>query len=274
MGYEVKLDVIFGTARTGITRAWVFTGMGINYASGPSKDFNIPGAPHLHLFNRTLSDKELNQFTEEFRIWVTGNGLRELIETFDIFLEQLYSVVLIVEAWRQKKAYDQNKQSVFNKRGTPEKIDELENFGIRTAFKDDIISVKRARSCLTHRLGVVNRRDINDSEGLKVRWRVLELYGKNEDGSEFVPDLDQLAAGPIEFPRGSAVNMRNAPRSKTFSMGSRIIFEPSEIKEICFWFLLLVDEIQKSIIKYCKNPGASVTILQPASRPSGSTPTT
>ncbi|MBI2984170.1 MAG: hypothetical protein HYY50_00920 [Candidatus Kerfeldbacteria bacterium] len=267
MGYEIKLDNVLSTARVGINRAWVFMGLGVNAASIETLTPNVTGASYLKLLPDEISADSLREFKTEFRTWVVVKGLEELIEVFGVFLEQLYSMVLFVDAWKSKGQVDQKQISQFTEMGIREKLNILNrNFGIGTAFNDDIVSVNQARHCLTHRLGIVATRDLNTSSGLKVQWRTLQLYGHNEDGSEFVPDMERfepegLKKEPVVFPRGSPAKMRNDPRSKVFPIGSRVVLEPRDLKEICLWFSLLLNELNESVIKYCEKSGVHVTRL-------------
>lgn len=264
MGYEIKLDKILETARIGVYRSWVFMGLGVNCSSSESIHFEVAGASHIKIYKNEISIEDLQKIKEEFKIWIVGKGLEELIETFAVFLEQLFSMLLFVEAWKIKGRADQDKQTRFNQLGLKDKLTRLENYNIRTTFKDDVLSVNQARHCLTHRLGIVDERDVNSTDGLTVQWRTPQLYGHNEDGTEFIPNMEMfeennISKSPVEFPEGSPVKMRNDLRSKVFSVGSRIILEPRDLKEICFWFLVLVNELETSIIECIKSSGVTVS---------------
>jgi hypothetical protein len=191
-----------------------------------------------------------------------SNGLRELIETWDVFLDRLYVAALQCEHWNasqrdasvESQAYEQRARA-FCDFGTPAKFRKLSSeFGIELEFQPEIESIKKARNCLTHRLGLVKGRDANSEQGLRVMWRAPELYGVNADGSEFVPSLESF---PIDFPVDSPVMHRHGTRERMVAIGQRLELAAAELKEICYTFRIAIMQAQESFVALVTRMGGT-----------------
>ncbi len=257
----IDIDAIANTAFVGINRAWIFMGMGVNCANDPgASDISLPDASHLRLLPDPLPETTLTEAKVEFGIWIVSNGLREAIETFEVFLERAYSAALSIEAWKAGALEQECDLVPFNKRakafsylGAEKRLDCLSrDFELTTQYGSDIVTVQNVRNCLTHRLGIVRHEDVGSTGILVVRWHALELFGVNPDGSEFIPPLDSF---PIEFPEGSPVSVRQAPRQRRFNLGERLVLSPGELKEICFTFRFAIDEIRAALVAYAQQMG-------------------
>ena len=90
-------------------------------------------------------------------------------------------------------------QRSFNGAGFVRKLSLLEeNFGIATVFREEAESINKARTCLTHRLGRVTPKDVNDEANnrLHIKYRALELYFVNQDGTETTAGVGSVIEGP------------------------------------------------------------------------------
>lgn len=257
----IDVDAMANIAFTGINRAWLFMGLGLNCASGAERiDFDLPDAGYLRLLPDELPETTVQEAKAEFGTWIVSNGLREAIDTFEVFLGQVYSAALTIEVWSAEQAGEgadagpmQKRAQAFSRRGTTDRLAWLDrDFSIATEYSDDISSACSARNCLTHRLGAVGEDDVEPDGFFVLRWHTLELHGFNKDGSEFVPSLDDL---PIEFPEASPVSMRHAPREKRFALGERLILTPGELKQICYTFRLAIDQVRASFVGFAKRMG-------------------
>jgi hypothetical protein len=256
----IDVDAIANTAFTGVNRAWMFLGLGVNAASRAERsDFEIADASHLRLLPEELPPPTLEDAKTEFAIWVASNGLREVIDTFDVFLGKVQAAALSVQAWKAGVASDADSApynkcaAAFSRLGTEKRLDSLrKDFAITAEYGPDIVSIRRARNCLTHRLGVVGSEDVGTEDHLTLGWHAFELYGWHPDGSEFVASPDSL---PVAFPKGSPVNLRHGLREHRYGLGERIILSPAELKEICFTFRFTVDQVRQSLVEFMEGAG-------------------
>lgn len=260
----ISVDDVLNVALIGINRALVFMGLGVSAATDPThRNFRLKGSPHVQLLPANISDDSVNEFKREFRVWVIGNGLRELVETWDVLLDKLYSVLLSATWWKTTDRSDQANARAYEKRdarfrklGTSGKLEVLrKEFLVGLEFGTEIESIKRARNCLVHRLGVVGPEDIGDGGTLEVTWRMMELYGYEKDGSEFVPSLDSF---PIEFPVDSPVKLRHRVNAKSLLMGESLEFSEVEVTEICYTFRLAVDQARSALVEAFERMGVQV----------------
>ena len=262
----LEFSQIVEPALIGINRAWVFMGLGVNASLDPDcSGFRLPDLDHIKLLPDDMPKAIVEEFKREFGMWVVSNGLRELIETWDVFLDQLYYAAVYTDYWQQSQETAKLSPEPFMKRatafareGTREKLERLQKqFGITLQYQAEIESIKKARNCLTHRMGTVGPKDVEPGTSLTVRWRSPELFGINEDGTEFVPPLDSF---PIHFPMGSPVKFRNVNRAKVVSLGDRLKFLPAEVKELCYTFRIAVDDAREAFTGLVLRSGGTIAL--------------
>ncbi|MDP2744700.1 MAG: hypothetical protein Q8P00_06525 [Dehalococcoidia bacterium] len=90
---NINLPAIKNIAVKGIRRTAVFMGLGINAANNPDfRQYELAKITSLEFIEPISDEKTLTNFKTEFGRWVIGNGLRELIETFCVFLDEIHLV--------------------------------------------------------------------------------------------------------------------------------------------------------------------------------------
>jgi len=257
----INFDEITEIAKVGVNRAYIFMGFAVNMSLNPHfSDFEVSDSPNLLLVSQNISDSERHEFKGEFANWAIANGLRDLNEYFEVFLDQIYNCALIIESWSIQSAggeFDNSRNALrvnkFQKIGMVEKFKVLEKeLSISIKFAEELLSIKRARNCLTHRLGIVDSKDLTDDNCMIISWRILELYGYEPDGSEYIPPQDKF---PMKFPENSPVKRRFVIQKKSILLGERIIFYPTELKEICLTHLIAIDQVKDSFITFAMQKG-------------------
>ena len=272
MATNLNLDSAFDIALVGIGRACIFMGIGFNTSKQGHIDYHLDGPGWLQIVPDKVPADTEKEFKDEFVAWTLGNGIRELVETFEVFLDRLFQCLLHIEAWRDAQDSKQSPEEVYQKRfdnfhrvGVRGKLAELQKrFPIDQKVVGYLESMALARNCLTHRLGIVSSKDVNYNECLRVSWCMGELFGHHEDGSEFVPSLDSF---PIEFPKSSPVKFRQSQRSRAFRQGERVHFESGELKEICYTFQLAVQDLRSNFLTFARERGVVVNETEPGNSP-------
>lgn len=274
---QLDLDDISRIALTGINRAYVFLGLGINLVNDDTQHpFHLSGGYHMMLVPEEVSDETYADFKTGFGQWIVGNGLRELIETFEVYLDNMYCVLMKAESWaiaQHNNGCDGKAQAAkfksFKRLGVMSKLQRLKaEFSIESEFEEELDSIKRARNCITHRLGIVGVEDLKQNQAkqiveqqLVVKWRAAELYGHHTDGSEYIPPDYNM---PIAFPLGSPViKIRFPHKQRAFNIGEILLLSPAELHEICFCFHMVVPQMHKAIIKALQVLGAEIDIKEP-----------
>ena len=122
---NINLPAIKNIAVKGVRRTAIFMGLGINAARNPNfKQYELATITGFEFIEPISDEQILINFKTEFGHWIVGNGLRELIETFCVFLDQIHFVCLLVAAscGKIKKAQIQKKNLDFRHYGLKDKI--------------------------------------------------------------------------------------------------------------------------------------------------------
>lgn len=140
-----------------------------------SNEFSIPGLP-FHIVPSKVKVRDIEDARIEFKSWVLGNGLRECVEAVGPMLEWArrycflwscsgelvkrengslaLSAHINGEKWNREVVHNAKK---FESMGLPNKLDHLNqkfNFN-KPELTKHILSLNKARNCLSHRKGVV-----------------------------------------------------------------------------------------------------------------------
>jgi hypothetical protein len=115
--------------------------------------------------------------------------------------------------------------------GLSKKLEELESrFAIRVSWRDEVNSIVLARNCLTHRLGVVAARDVNDPEArvLRLRLRYHGFHITQPNGATIPLDRpDQIVQA------GGTVTLRpGETHERVFRVGERLALSNQEFMRL------------------------------------------
>ena len=232
----VNLDEIREIAHKGVRRAAVFLGLGLNAAYDSAlKEYRLSKIANIDLVPPDADEKTIASYKEEFSYWIIANGLRELVETFSVFLDQIHESFLLFKFTKgqlsRPQALEQRKK--FHYAGLSDKLATLkEEFVLEPEKADHLISINRARNCLTHRRGIVGTKDVDKDKTLHMKWTGMEVFVKTPSGGE-IPLIPGDFREPIEVKDGGDVMLRFLERSKTFKFGERVLLSPVDMAEIC-----------------------------------------
>ena len=257
----INLDSVASIAKTGINRAMLFMGFGINAAKDSEfKRFQLTDHTPYILIPGGVTNEVLNAWKEEFGLWTTTNGLREIMEFFDVFLDNLNHICLFTLLMKGKidQPMAAERDAEFKKRGKKEKFNKLNSwFGIDFENKDMLLTINQARHCFSHRAGVVGRDDMrNGADKLTICWTALELFMEMPNGEKKpipLPLKEPVFNSPV-----SPLKMSYTNRTKSFAVGHRITLEPNDLAEIGLFVSNSVDQICRSTVEFAKNAGVVI----------------
>jgi hypothetical protein len=87
----VDLDRLLETALLGARRASVFMALGTNAAEDPTHtSYRLPTAISMSLLPEDVSTENVAEFKREFRVWIVASALRDLIDHFSVYLDQVF----------------------------------------------------------------------------------------------------------------------------------------------------------------------------------------
>lgn len=258
----IHFDQIRAIANAGIQRTVFFLGFGLNAAENREiYDYHLgnieairASAYVLHLMPE-LNHEQLADAKKTFACWIVTCGLRELIETFALFLDSIHHACLLVaQATKHEldSGPDRLQKDFHDIGGIERKLTLLgERFEIRPSRPDCLHTIARARNCLAHRSGKVGTRDLNEEDAFVARWLAYRLVVKTHI-DEYVVDSKEM---PFKAPEGASVKIRMAEQQARFQIRERIAFSAQQLLEICWFVSISADEIVAKAVEYAKSRG-------------------
>jgi hypothetical protein len=242
---HIDLDVLNNIAHTGVRRAVLFMGLGLNAAH--KEDFNdyelsklpiIAGQTGIAMefFPSNLPVERVKVFKEEFATWITGCGLRELLEHYALFLDQMHDAALVILSTNEQLpgGDPQKLQKDFADRGIPRKLELLkQRFAIEPNDVDSIDSLYQARNCLTHDLGVVLPKRGNGSKTFNVSWRALTFFDEDQQTGKRCNWTDLVNKKTDEE---IVMCAKMEKIEKAFPLNEKMVLTQQDLWEICFFF--------------------------------------
>jgi len=270
---RIDLDQLMDVALKGVRRTAVFLGLGLNAAS--RADFNdyelwklAPKDANGNYEGLTFGlvpdnapSETLKHYKEEFGVWVINNGLRELVEHFALFLDEVHAHCLLFHRVMKIDAFpkhDALQEEFRHKPGLGWKIRMLkERFGVSLPNADLLGTLYEARNCLTHRLGViVEQRDCGDDGVFHLRWVGIDAVLLTDSGKE--QPIEELVGVPLE--EQASLCIRFSERALSFRPGEVIRLQSRQLAEMCFFVIQATNGVMASLIEYAKRMGVPVNI--------------
>lgn len=256
----IDFDKILEIAYRGVRRASIFMGLGVNAALNPEyKAYQLTHITKLRLIPNNVAEETLQHFKEEFKTWIEGNGLRELIETYSIFLDALHNVCLLVRGSKEgiHIATLEAKQDTFRQQGFPNKLNQLRiNFAVGPKHADYLVSLNKARNCLTHTRGIVGKEHIDSEKGMKVAWLGMEIFVQTPTGER--QSLMDIPPEGVLIKDGGTACIQFVERANYFELNALVRFTTRELAEICWFFQQEAHGALMSAAEYAKASGLEV----------------
>lgn len=258
---HIDLDQVLQIALTGVKRASVFMGLGVNAAINDGfNKYQLSEITNIQLIPDDLSEETIKHFKEEFRLWVEAGGFRELVDTFINYLDSIYESCLLMKATQERSllANLSKRNSGYRKNGLPNKIQELSEFFGVVPFKESyLLSLNRARNCLTHRRGIVGDDDFLHGESeLSIKWLALDVFIEEPDGEKhFLYEKQQEG---LVLKNVGNVMLGISERIRTFKRGDKLIFSTRDLAEICWYYTYESKKLLESVISFASSLGIPI----------------
>ena len=127
----VTIDVkhLSDVAHTGVRRAVLFLGLGLNAMHREDfRDYQLNKLPlalgqtslPIDFFPANLPNERIDEFKKEYSLWLTGCGLREMLEHYALFLDLIHKNALLVQHARGVlgERDPERDQRAFNRNGS------------------------------------------------------------------------------------------------------------------------------------------------------------
>jgi len=274
----VNLDRIKEIALLGIRRTAAFLGLGVNAARDEQfKSYQLAAHSSLRVIPDDLDEKSIAHMKEEFENWVVSNGLRELVEGFGIFLDEVHrSCLLMATSKKTMTPRDADAYGpAFEKKGVEAKLKTLRTrFGVSSEKREQYFeSINQARNCISHRRGVVGLEDLRGKERFCLTWLGFDIYAETPTGERYSLSPPLPKEGVFLKDGGNMV-LHVVDRVVEYKVGDIIRLSPSELSDICLLVHLATDEIIGSTYEYAKRIGIDIRVENkrvepgvPANRP-------
>lgn len=212
----------------------------------------------------SFSSLDLNKenFHGQYTEWVLSNGFRDAIESVGSFLESAHRVLSIWELIEEQNSgviitgeklnkIFQDVENKFHRLGLPDKLEHISKahgIDVKNSYKEQILSINIARNCYVHRNGIVSDRDLNEANGLKVKWSRLHAFLQNDDGEQ------ELMPGMLVATE-STMCIRFDENEKDFSLNEQLSFSIDEMSEILWCLFLFGNDLVMNISKFGEEKG-------------------
>lgn len=173
-----------------------------------------------------------------YQNWLLAKGFQDLSRGIRETLEEAFVFSTLVGNRPRGGTLEEIKAAIdaIRKRAAVLKFPQLfakVNQGLSSPieFEREFLSMQKVRNCLEHRNGIVGRQDIDDGgDRLTLsfpRWKFF--YMRDAQEIEIAPDERVNAHDEQPY---VDILVRITTRSKTYGVGERITFAPSEFSEI------------------------------------------
>ena len=269
---EIDLDEIEKIAVSGVMRTAVFMGLGLNAAYDKNfRNYELTDITQIQIVPPNADEKTITHYKGQFGVWIIMCGLRELTETFAVYLDRIQAACSSIALRRGKYKNDDLKKlrKKFLYKGIKGKLELLEEkFGIKAKNNDYLISISQVRNCFAHRRGIIGSEDCTTNDELVIRWKGIDLFIETSMG-EIIPLNPPLPKDGTLMKTDGHICLKFVERMETFKEGTVIKLSPRNLAEICNVVLWSTGEIKASAIEYAKSIGIAIKLK---SEPSHNTP--
>lgn len=257
---EIGIDRVVEILKAGVRRTAAFMGLGVNAALDP--DFNkieLPNSISNLQLGPAIPPELYPEIKREFATWVQAAGFRELCESLEQYLAAIYRVGSYIRATRAGKISSSAVVGVpknFLHRGVRVKLEMLlADFGIKPQYPAHLSSFWDARTCLTHRRGIVGAEDVEADGVLRVKWLGMDMLFIGNDGRE---QVIEAGGEDIHTGDGGVAAVRLTERIREFRPGQKLVLSPHDLHEICWSCLRASDQIVASLVRFAEAHGVII----------------
>ena len=253
----INFDQIKDIAYRGVRRTAAFMGLGINAArDNQFKKYQLSNISIVQILPDKVDDNSIAHVKEEFEKWVISNGLRELVESFGLFLDKVHAACLLM-ATNKKQMSNEDAEKfgpAFEWKGVEDKLGTLKiRFGVSSDKAKYFSSINQARNCITHRRGNVGPEDLR-GETFRLIWWGFDIYAETPSGEKHSLKPPMPGEGLV-LKEGGKVMLQIKDRIIEYKIGDIVNLSPNDLGEICYLVQLTTDDIVGTAQAYAKNIG-------------------
>ena len=215
----------------------------------------------------SLPTRPLADVREDTRLRTLSDALRDCVEEVSRFLEEtrrLCAAVCLadegtVTANRWREAVEVPASS-FDRLTFPDKIARLQRDYGATILHDSIefiATLNKLRNCVVHRHGVVDERDCNDDQSMRIRWQKNELFDRTVGGTESLLTL------PHVLNAGDQILARLCDEQKSFRRGERVSVSETDLAGMWYTFQVFAFGTAQRVESFARDRGFVISAPPP-----------
>lgn len=221
---HINFVTIKEIADRAIRRTAAFMALGLNSARRCTEyDLELEEVRYLALLSDDPSEEVASICTEEFTTWIITSGLRELLETFGTFLDEIDWACNEMRRHYSSEVEKTRPISLegFQYKRLAEKLALLDKmYSVKSDRPEMLISINRARHCLTHRRGIVGLEDCQKKSELEIRWMGIDFFAETPSGVR-IPAPTPLKEDPYRWEEVGTLKWGRCERAVSFQPGNR-----------------------------------------------------
>jgi len=236
---HIDLDQLQQIALIGLRRAASFMAVGLNSTKGDVLPSLALSDVSMWRFLPDPAPEALAQeAVREFRVWVIGNGLRELDAHFNRYLDAVWPAIQLGKLHGQKVPWSFTPDDISGDTNASKKFSKImQEIGGDDSQAGRLWSLTNARNCLTHSAGIVGKRHANEGDHMKVLWMGVESRLKQGDNEVVIDKVIGPEGLTAPDPSKEAeIVVVVVEREKVFPIGQPVALEPHELHEICWYY--------------------------------------
>lgn len=245
---DIDLDKLFNPAFAGVARCYSFVSI-IQNRIISSEVVQDDLHPKFGLrFDFNFNPK---QTSEDLLHWVNNNGLRELIESFEFFLVELYCALVLLD---KKILLSLDERRKFQFKNFADKTSELKRY---IAFVDDnekfIKTLQDIRGSITYHRSLVLKDKFRDKIVLEIPKFVF-LF-RSSSGEEM-----EIKEFPAKGPEGWGIAFKMTYEEKKIEEYQIINFDFQQMVGICYKINLILNNLKDQLVAYCNGKNIEIKI--------------
>ncbi|MCF6127338.1 hypothetical protein EN904_16300 [Mesorhizobium sp. M7A.F.Ca.CA.001.07.2.1] len=267
MQLNIDFNKLKAVAEVGVRRASVFMGVGTNaIAVDPPISHILSDNVQFHFVPPDPSDEMKRHYLEEFESWTIGNCLRDLADSFSMFLTEAFFIHLLLQTMTYSESEDLKAKRKFEKLNVGAQYSWLAlDLQLRPDLGEMFETFRLARNCLSHRMGNVTLEDAPSGE-LRIRWCLFGASVVGEDGQSVLMDNATIGTDQSFVARGGPIMLGMHWKERAFPVGTAIRLSRHDLSEMCMGVTLVAEHVVQKLIEYTRAKGVPVNVLDPIDR--------
>lgn len=201
-----------------------------------------------------LNEEKMDDCTDNFVHWVRINAIREIVESFYLYIDELLMGVRLFEKQMEQRLTLNDYHEIIkalkeDKLPFKKKIEELKNSGIDlpSDYYQYFDFMEQIRHCASHNNGIVHPRHFSHrgkNNTARIEWLDLGLFVVSKDGKERKLKPGMIVEGP------AGVYLKVKKTIKELPYGGYLKLSLNEASRMAFTMYIVLLELNKQAARH------------------------